>query len=245
MKKPYACGMVLLIVACVLMHAFAKPADDIRLLYHVLESFGYYTGYLHTRLTITLWILLSVSILVLIYFAFKLMWRDKAIVTSKILTSKLRAIPLCVLLLTFLSCLIFVPAVHIFALRSSNGVDSVIYRERTSVFLIHGDVSPNGSPLSTGKLLLCLDFYKFNPVEEAFRVKIIDINDESKEYELPYEITGRWLQSFGTTTVTLADIIPGFIEEKSNYKNLRFKIVIYDENKSKTFNLYFDAYKNF
>ena len=236
MKKTYTRGLMLLVLACVLMHAFAKPADDVRLLYHILESFGYYTGYLHTKLTIPLWIALFISIPALIYFTFRLIWKDESFATGK---SKLMAslIPFCILLFSVYSCYIVVPAVHVTMLRFSSGVDSIVFRKRTDPIFAEYKFNESGTAFVFSESFLRLDFHEFNSAEESFRVKLIDLNDMS-EYEYPYELTSSWTKIPGTSSVRIADIIPGFVDGRENYENLQFKIVIYDETKSKTFNLY-------
>ena len=152
MKSSYTRGLMLLILACVLMHAFAKLADDVCLLYHMLESFGYYTGYLHTKLTVPLWIVLFISIPALIYFAFKLIWKDKSFTTRKSQIIS-RVILFCLIALSIYSYFTIVPAVHVMVLRSSKGVDSVVYQRRTFPFAMNRENSPSGITVSTELLL--------------------------------------------------------------------------------------------
>ena len=236
MKKPYACGVVLLIVACVLMQAFGKSAENIRLLYCVLEAFGYYTGYLYTNLTITLWIILSVLIFALVYFAFKLMWRNKEILTSKLFTIKAQILPVCIFLVSLLVCFIM-PSIHRLTLRFVSGVDAIIIQDRTAPLVFDNKYNKNKTEIVSSKTYVFLQFDDFNSADEEFRVKIINLNDPLKEYEIPYLMSVNSLRI--GYTIDIEDI-PALIDET----DLRFKIAIFNGTNSKIINLYFDAYKN-
>lgn len=73
-RKCYQQGILLLISACLLMHLFAKSAENLRLLYYVLEFLGIYNGYRFTTQNTIIWIVLVVAIFTLVSFSFRLMW---------------------------------------------------------------------------------------------------------------------------------------------------------------------------
>ena len=237
MNKLYVRGLILLIVACVLIQAFGKSAENIRLLHCVLEAFGYYTGYLHNPLSISLWILLALIIPVLFFFAFRFMWDDMSYEVKK----RFKIIPFCVIIASLMIC-INMPTIHRATFLSSSGVDAVFFQLRDYP-LIRGTETRTGSVTHGELSRLYLSFNRIDSTSESFHVKVVRLDDPSKECDFPFLWTVG--KSSGMFTTFGIDEIPGLMDGVENYKDLRFKIVISDENKtkSKTFLLYFDMYK--
>ena len=238
MNKLYVRGLILLIVACVLIQAFGKSAENIRLLYCVLEAFGYYTGYLHNPLSISLWILLALIIPVLFFFAFRFMWDDMSYEVKK----RFKIIPFCVIIASLMLCF-SMPIIHRATFLFSTGVDAVFFQRRDYP-LAYGPPTKTGIVIHSELSRLYLSFNRANSTSESFHVKIVKLDDPSKEYDFPVlwpvdKKSGVW------STMFAIEYIPGLMDGVENYKDLRFKIVISDENKtkSKTFLLYFDLYK--
>ena len=230
MKKPYL-GLLLLILACVLMQAFGKSAENMRLLYYVPEAFGYYTGYLHNPLSVSLWVMLIVAIPVLFFFAFKLMWAGP----QSLITQRRRLVPLGIYILSFSLC-IAMPSVHRFTLQFASSVDAVVFQDRTDP-LGYTEEFDEHRHIVGMRLHLNLHFNRFNSKNEEFKVKLIRLDNPSKEYEVPWGRTA--LEGRGSIDF---DYIPEYLELLKETGDLRFKLVIYDETQSKTFNLYFDGW---
>jgi len=246
-KKQYWLGIGLLAFACLLMHLFAKSLENLRLLHYVLESLGYYTGYLDNPLTRWLWPILIIAVIVLVPLALRVIRRayDK-----KTVKKRYRVLPVCILLVSIISCLTF-PFVHGLFLRIPGRLDTVMFDYRAEVTF--ATVDPYSSNPEYD-LLLC--FFKLSPGDEQFYVKFVDLNDSANEkiLDFPLDIhsnTGGWrrvtgildlLYYTGHTTFNIVinlENIPGYDPELNNWRDLRFKIVIFNENESKTIYPYF------
>jgi len=233
---------------------FAKSVGDLRLLHYLLEAFGYYTGYLNNPLTRWLWPTLVVALSVLIplslYLAFSALNYD-----NYDLKKRFKAIPVCILLVSIISSMFF-PFVHGVFLRTQSGLNGVILNNRD----IPGFVLPNAYD-SDPEVLFMLSFSKLSSGGEQFYVKFVDLDNNADEIILNSPMTipahgssgmrrmsrysNIWYPTGrGTGNVFFdAENIPGYDRELNNWQDLRFKIVIFNENESKTFYRYFYEFK--
>ena len=242
-KKLYWFGIGLLIFACLLMHLTAKSLENLRLLYHVLEAFGYYTGNLDTPLTRWLWPVIVIGVIVLLILAIAIIRQTFDPDVNK----RYKIIPACILTASIISCLTF-PFIFGLFLRMPGGLNTVMLRER--------DALPYGF---YEDYHIMLGFYKLSPGDAEFNVKLVDLDDSTNEITLDFtvnidkRITSRrrgigllnlWYPSGSSTLFYSSSLvnIPGYDPELDNLQDLRFKVVIFDEHESKTFYPYFDRY---
>ena len=228
MDKSYIRGLFLLILACILMQFFGEFDGNMRSLYCVLEALGYYTGYLHTKVTITLWVLLITAIVVLLYCARKLMWKDK-----EALNRVLGLIPGCVLAVGAICAYLIIPGTHKLVLQSSGGLNSVILLDRKTWFM------PEDTSMESHLVSLYFEVLGSKDEKVPFNLKLVNLNDPSKES------SPRFQDATGGSKFVLQiprDEIPGYIEKSDKYEDLHFKVVIYNETESKDFYLYFDDF---
>ena len=249
-KKRYWFGIGLLIFACLLMHLSAKSLENLRLLYYVLEAFGYYTGYLATPLTRWLWPALIIVVFVLIVLAIKIIIKAYDHDVKK----RYKIIPSCILIASLISCLTF-PFIFGLFLRIPGGLNTVMLSNRNKVFFGSSDMYTSES----SDVSFLLSFHKLSPGDEQFCVKFVDLNDSTNETtsDITVTIDGRltsrqrgigllnlWY-SMGASTLNYSfnvESLPGYDPELDNWRDLRFKIVIFNEHESKTFYLYFARY---
>ena len=283
-KKRYWIGIGLLVLACLLMHLFAKSVENLRLLYYVLEAFGYYTGYLISTLSTVLWVVLAVAIIALDIFAVVLMRsgyykkfvcpkcavKDEPILLKgrdeyqcrhcdyqSVIKKRYRVIPVCIALVSIISCFMF-PYVQGLFLRIPGGLNTVTLNERDTVRYSYYSWNPVTNEEHYDPTVL-IQFNKYSPGEAQFYVKFVDLNDSNNEYVVaaPIKFEEKYgsvgisilggkafqLNSTGFISYSTKDI-PGYNLEWNNWRDLRFKIVIFNEKESKTFPLYFDKYKS-
>ena len=244
-KKLYWFGIGLLIFACLLMHLFAKSLENLRMLHHVLEAFGYYTGYLDTPLTRWLWPVLVIVILVVIVLAISMITKALELGVKK----DYKIIPFCILITGIISCLTFPSTFGLF-LRIPSGLNAVMLRERHDFPLVFSD---------SDETSIALGFYKLSPGDAEFRVKFVDLNDSTNETTLDFTfnidkrirslrrgigLLDSWYYMGASTRYHGFNVenLPGYDPELDNWYDLRFKIVIFNEHESKTFYPYFNRY---
>ena len=241
-KKRYWLGIGLLVIACLLMHLSAKSLENLRLLHHVLETFGYYTGHLDTPLTRWLWPVLAIVVIVLLVIA-------RTIIVSVFdydVKKRYKVIPSFILLVSLISCLTF-PFIFGLFLRIPGGLNTVMLCNRNEVFYGSDD---------NREISFMLGFYKLSPGDEQFSVKLVDLNDSTNETTLDTKFTidkrikshtrgigllNLWYYMGSSTLYHGVNVenMPGYDPELDNWQELRFKIVIFNEHESKTFYPYY------
>jgi len=253
LKKRYYLGIGLLALACFLMHLFAKSLENLRLIHYFLEAIGYYTGYLDNPDIHRLQLVLVIAIIVLLVLALIFIIRALDEESKKRYT----VIPICILSVSIISCFTF-PFINGLYLSTQRGLGSIIMERR--------DIPPfraTGNPYDgqDTDYFLYLTFYELSNSSEPFYVKIVDMNDTTNEIVLEHPInisdstisesfirdigvfSSNWYYSGRSYSRLFAlENIPGYDRELDNFRDLRFKIVIFNENDSKTFYRYF--YRN-
>ena len=252
-KKRYFIGIGLMIMACFIMHLFVRSLEKIRLLHYVLEAFGYYTGYLDNPLVRWLWPILFVALFVLIPVSLGLAF-SALNYNNHDLKWRYKAIPICLLLISIISCMFF-PFVNGLFLRTQSGLNGVILDNRdTAGFVLNNPYD------SDSECRIMLSFSKLSSGGEHFYVKFVGLDNNADVIILDYpmtipadgssEVRGMgifqdiWYPSGRSTGAITYDLenIPGYDPELDNWRDLRFKIVIFNENESKTFYRYFYDY---
>jgi len=245
-KKRYLIGMGLLVLGCLLMPLFAKSAENLQLLHHVLEFLGLYDGYLVSTRNVVIWIVLAVAIFVLISLAFKLMWRAQ---DGSAVKKRYKAIPVGVLLVSVIGCLLSVH-MHRLILQIPGGLNTVILNQRDVVFYAWMR-SENEIGGAVNLIGLYINFQKYSPEDKQFFVKLVDLDDSANESivsDSPIRFHGEvdavtYTCNFVRHFVEIENV-PGYRKELNNSYDLRFKVVIFNEKESKSFYLYFDTQRD-
>ncbi len=243
-KKRYVFGIFLLIIACVLMQLFAKSAERIRLFYYVLEYLGIYNGYRLTLINKAIWVIVTIAMVTLMSISFHLMWNSFRAFAMK---DRYKAIPILILIISLISCFMFLH-IHRYLLHYQGGLHGIILDRRQNVrYLESIDMEGNLEYMA-----LDIELQKFSiDGDEAFGLKLVDLNDNSNEYIFMNNMRmGEAIQQYergiGRYTFSVRSLglkvenIPGYDPKTDNYKDLRFKLIIYNEKESKTFLFYFD-----
>ena len=247
-NKRYMIGMLLLIPTCLLMYVFAFTAEKIRVFYCVLEFLGLYDGYKFSTRNTIIWIGAIVLLVVLLIVVFKLI--NYELKKYRIL----EILPYLIICLNIVCCFFF-PKINQHFLQFQHGLDSVIVHDRGTVSLFgfySADKYGNQIPV------LSLNFEGFVSENIIFYVKLVDIEDETKQYvfcnknDNPQKIRmgelsntwcidiGHYKASKNGFSLDVEKIIPGYIDTPENRRLINYKVIIFNENESKTFYLYYD-----
>lgn len=256
MKKNnrYIIGMLFLLSFCLLMYVFSYTAENIRLFYCVLEYLGLYDGYKYSIRNLIIWAVIVVLLVVLLKVAFKLINSDKEFLKKH---PFLKILPYLIICINISSCYFF-PKIDRLILKYRHGLDGIIVSDRgTTSLLAFGGVDTDGNQIGP---VLSFSFESFGSEREIFYVKLIHIDDETNQYilcdknEIPQkfrmgELSNTWDINKGnykarhcSFVYDLEKIIPGYIHTPENSQLINYKVIIFNENESKTFYIYNDKF---
>ncbi len=236
--------MLLLIPICLLMYVFAFTAEKIRVFYCVLEFLGLYDGYKYSTRNTIIWVVVIVLFVVLFIVAFKLINSDEKFLKRYRI---LDVIPYIIICLNVVSCFYF-PKINQQFLQIQHGLGSVIAPYRGIDYLLGFSNKDTSGAYTEPNLSLLFEI--FDQEEVVFYVKLVDIDDETKQYvfcnedKLPQKLSmgnpEAFLWNINGFTIDLEKIIPGYIDTPENRRLINYKVIIFNENESKTFYIYYD-----
>lgn len=249
--KSYIIGMLLLLPISLLIHTFAYTTEDIRIFYCILEYLGMYNSYMYSTRNLILWIIIILLLVVLLTIAIKLINSDKYNLRHY---HFLRVLPYMIICLNLVSCFIFAKIDRLF-LQYRHGMDGIIVPNRGTTHLL-GSTGTDELGNRIG-LFFHLSLESFGSEGEDFYIKLINIEDETKQYihsdenGIPQkynmgEIVNIWNLDKGNykarrqfILIDMEKIIPGYVDMIENRHLIKYKVVLFNDNESKEFLFYF------